>query len=368
MDYDIICTKCGHKETDASFRCGKCGAVLEVRYRYVELKRTEMFVRGKKGVARYIKFLPIKRLVTLGEGGTPLRRIWPRSAPGVSILLKLEMHNPTRTFKDRGSAVELSKAVELGARSVCCASTGNMGLSVAHYARHVGKKATIFISRDANRAKIEKIRSQGARIAYVEGDFNKALKSAEAFARKSDAFLCGDYHFRKEGQKTVIFEIAERAKGRMPDYLFVPVGNGTLFSGVHKGLKELTRYKVIGRSPRMVAVQSEMCDPVANAYMSNKRIEHVTPRTDADAIAVGYPTFGFESLAAIRSTKGSAISVSEDELKDAVRMLEEYGVYAELGGGAGFAGFLKLYNKDERKFRNKQVVIIITGNNEGKFV
>jgi threonine synthase len=110
-----------------------------------------------------------------------------------------------------------------------------------------------------------------------------------------------------------------------------------------------------------------MCDPVVNAYRNKRRIEHVKPRTAADAIAVGYPTFGFEVLAAIKSTNGSAVSVSEDELKDAVRILEEYGVYAELGGGTGFAGFLRMYNQKSKVFRGKKVAIIITGNNEGRF-
>jgi threonine synthase len=367
MDYKLACTKCGHVEDDTRFRCKKCGAILEVQYKYAELKPGKVFKRSQNGTSRYVNLLPVKELVTLGEGGTPLRRILPKSMPDVRVLLKLETENPTKTFKDRGSALEISKALELHAKTVCCASTGNMGLSVAHYARHFGIKAVIFISKSASKAKIAKIRSQGARIAYVDGDFNGALNAAEVFASKTGAFMCGDYHFRKEGQKTVIYEIAEQTAGKMPDYLFVPVGNGTLLSGIYKGLKELKRYKAIRKIPRLVAVQSEMCDPLVNAYRNGKRIEHVRPRTAADAIAVGYPTFGFEVLAAIKGTRGSAVGVSEDELKDAVRLLEEYGVYSELGGGAGFAGFLRMYNQKNALFKGKKVAVIITGNNEGRF-
>ncbi len=367
MDYKLVCTKCGQEQGDTRFRCKKCGAILEVEYKYAKLSPRSVFKKNKKGLARYINLFPIKKLATLGEGGTSLRRILPKSIPDVDILLKLEMENPTKTFKDRGSAVEISRALELHAKTVCCASTGNMGLSVAHYAKRFGIRAVIFISKSASKAKIAKIRAQGARIAYVNGDFNSAQKGAEMFAGKGLAFMCGDYHFRKEGQKSVIYEIAEQTKGRMPDYLFVPIGAGTNFAGIYKGLLELKRYKVIRKIPRMVAVQSEMCAPLVNAYRNNKRIEHVTPRTAADAIAVGYPSFGFEVLEAIKGTKGSAVGVSDDALKDAVRMLEEYGVCSELGGGTGFAGFLRMYNEDEKAFKGKKVAIIITGNNEGRF-
>jgi threonine synthase len=367
MEYELVCTKCGHREGDAMFRCSKCGSILEVKYRYTGLRASDAFKKGRRGLARYSALLPARKLVTLGEGGTRLLRIRPKSMPGVELLLKLETDNPTKTFKDRGSAVEISKARELHAKTVACASTGNMGLSVAHYARRFGMRAVIFISKGANKAKVARIRAQGARISYVKGDFNSALRSAELFVRKSKAFMCGDYHFRKEGQKTIAFEIAERLRGRMPDYLFLPVGNGTLFSGVYKGLKEMRRYKIIRNAPRMVAVQSKMCEPVVAACRSGKRIEYARPRTDADAIAVGYPTFGFEVLAAIKGTRGGAVGVPEDELKDAVRLLEEYGVYAELGGGAAFAGFLRMYNRDNRVFKGKRVVVVITGNNEGRF-
>jgi threonine synthase len=129
----------------------------------------------------------------------------------------------------------------------------------------------------------------------------------------------------------------------------------------------MRRYGVISKVPRMVAVQSEACDPLVAACRSGNVIGYVKPRTSADAIAVGYPTFGFEALAAIKGTKGSAVGVPEGELKDSVRLLEECGVYAELGGGASFAGFVHMYNTDSKMFKGKRVAIVITGNNEGRF-
>lgn len=366
MNYSLVCTKCGHIEGDTSFRCAKCNGILEVKYKYTRPVGS-IFKNSKKGITRYINLLPLNRLITLGEGGTPISKLNYGAMPKVEVLLKLEMGNPTKTFKDRGSAVELSKAVELGVKRVCCASTGNMGLSVAYYARRFGIKADIFIGKKANKAKIRKIKHQGARIRYVNGDFNKALKNAESFANETGAFVCGDYHFRKEGQKTVAYEISDQTNGNMPDYIFIPVGNGTLFSGVYKGFRELRNYRIISKIPKMVAVQSEKCNPVARAYENNKKIRYMKPETEADAIAVGYPTFGFETLGAINKTNGMAISVSENEIKGAVRLLERYKIYAELGGGTGLAGFLKLYNENKNRFNKKRVIIVITGNNEGRF-
>jgi threonine synthase len=362
MEYRLICTKCGNKEPDSAFRCGKCGSILEVAYAKGEPK----LKRAKKGspMSRYLDFLPVKTIKpSLGEGGTRLK--WFKFK-GVDLFLKLETDNPTKTFKDRGSAVEISKAHELGAERVCCASTGNMGLSVAHYARKAGIKCTIFISSGANRKKISKIRAQGASIVMVKGDFNRALNKAEKFARNTDAFVCGDYHFRKEGQKTVGYEITEQL-GREPDFIFMPVGNATLFSGVYKGLCEFKKAGLIKRMPRLAAVQSEKCDPLVKAFIDHKKIGYVKPATEADAIAVGYPTFGFEALSAIRSTRGFAIGVKESEIKQAVVGLQKLGVYAELGGGTGFAGFLHRYENDRVSLLGRTVVVVVTGNNEGKF-
>ncbi len=363
MDFKLNCTKCGRAAPDSAFRCGSCGSILDVVYAH---GRKPKLRRAKPGspMSRYLDFLPLGIInPSLGEGGTKLKRV---RFGGVDLFLKLETGNPTRTFKDRGSAIEISKALELGKGSVCCASTGNMGLSVAHYARKAGIKCTIFISSGANRRKISKIRAQGARIMMVNGDFNRALNRAEGFARKTGAFVCGDYHFRKEGQKTVGYEIMERLAGG-PDLIFMPVGNATLFSGVHKGLCEFKKAGLAKKMPRLVAVQSEKCDPLVRAFVDRRKIGYIKPATEADAIAVGYPTFGFEAIAAIKATRGYAIGVSEKEIERAVLELEKLGVYAELGGGTGFAGFLKRYEGDRASLLGKRIAVVITGNNEGRF-
>jgi threonine synthase len=365
MDYTLRCTKCGGTARDPEFRCGRCKSILEVVYEYPRALKWKH--SAARGIATYCNFLPIhSKLFSLGEGRTELRR-FAFGKRVARLYLKLETENPTKTFKDRGSAVEITKAKELGFVSVCCASTGNMGYSLAHYAKSCGIRATIFISRNGNKRKIEKIRRAGARIVRVDGDFNAALRAAERFGRKNRVFVCGDYHYRKEGQKTLIYEVMEQLGFRVPDFIFVQIGNGTLFSGIYKGLLELKRASKIRRLPRLIAVQSERCDPVVSAWRRSGEVRYVKPETEADAIAVGFPTFGFECLRGLRATSGSAIAVSERGIEDAVTLLQKRKVYSELGGGTAMAGFLKMLRNSPSRLRGKIVVVVVTGNNEGRF-
>jgi threonine synthase len=358
MDYILVCTKCGRENADPAFRCSRCASILEVEFNY---KGKKPKIKAGRGIKRYSDFLPAAPF-SLGEGNTGIKKSTIKEN---NILFKVETGNPTGTFKDRGSAVEIAKAFELDAESVVCASTGNMGLSVAHYARKAGIKCTIFISGGANKNKIKKIMNEKASVKKVKGDFNTALRLAERFAVKNNAFVCGDYHYRKEGQKTVAFELIEQLTKHEPDRIFIPVGNATLFSGMYKGLNEFKMFGMIKRMPALIAVQSERCGPLVSAYADKKHITYVRPKTEADAIAVGYPTFGNEALEAIRKTKGDAIAVSEAEIKDAVVELEEQGIYAELGGGTGYAGFLKYAAENGGK--KSSSVVVVTGNNEGIF-
>ncbi len=367
----MVCTKC-YRQYDsgsARFRCESCNSVLEVKYNYSKLRMNGSFRRAKISHRKYIPFFPLEDgIVSLGEGGTKLlnRKMLSASLGGKSDLyFKIETYNPTKTFKDRGSSVEISKAKELGYRKICCASTGNMGLSLATYAKTKRIRCTVFISRDANVEKLEKIKRQGAHIEKVDGDFNESLREAERYAKEEDIFLCGDYHYRKEGQKSLIFEVIEQMHYRVPDYLFVPVGNSTLLAAIFKGLKEFKRAGLIKSYPRLFGVQSKSCDPLVNAYTHKTKISYVRPNTKADAIAVGYPTFGFEGLLAIKSTLGQAVSVSDAEMEHARSLLEDAGgVSAELSGAAGLAGFMKYNKKTPDLFGGRRIVIIITGNNE----
>lgn len=363
MDYELVCASCGLKAEDPSFRCRKCNSVLEVRYDYSGIKLPSGFKRQRITHGKYAMFLPVKgKLFTLGEGGTPLME---EKSDHHSILIKLETENPTRSFKDRGSTVDITKAMELGFRDVCCASTGNMGLSVATYAKKAGLGCTIFISTDANKEKKEKIRKAGAKLVNVKGLFNTALIAAEKFATENGAFLCGDYHYRKEGQKTIIMEIIEQMGYMVPDYLFIQVGNATLLAATYKALLEFRRFKLIHKLPRIIAVQAVDCDPLVRAFDKGHKIKYMEPKTYADAIAVGFPTFGFEGIRALENTRGMSISVKDAEIERArMELFDRYGIKSEPGGAVGYAGMEKLRMSNPRMLEGNSAAIIVTGNNE----
>ncbi|MGC8586981.1 MAG: threonine synthase [Candidatus Micrarchaeia archaeon] len=351
MNYTLKCLKCGreYSSTYPSQVC-ECGGLLEVVYEdnpAKHLKRHRSFwdyepLLPKSSYSRYV--LGSTRLV--------------RSHESESLFLKLEIDNPTRSFKDRGSVVEIAKAFEYGYDEIVCASTGNMAYSVSYYAKIAGIRARIFISNNANADKLRDIRSTGdAKITQVKGDFNMALKVAEKYAKENGAFLAGDYCYRKEGQRTVAYEIMEQ----LPEatHIIVPVGNATLISGMLKALKEMKSAGIIKRYPKVVAVQSEECKPFASAFKSGRGLKYERPMTKADAIAVGMPTFGPQAMAALKEIGGEAVTVSDkDMLREQKKFYEEYGLIAELAGVASVAAFRKLDIEEGAK-----AVAIVSGGN-----
>ncbi|HUK79459.1 MAG TPA: pyridoxal-phosphate dependent enzyme [Nitrososphaerales archaeon] len=348
MRYSLRCLGCGTRYP-MYFRkqlCEKCGGILEVDY------------VGRPGIKELRKdFWGYEPLLPRGEykhyklGNTTLL---PSVEEG--LFLKLEMENPTRSFKDRGSVVEVAKALEYGYDEVVCASTGNMAYSVAYYAKLAGIRSTIFVSRNANWLKLRNIReTRDAKIFRVDGDFTEAQRRAIVYANRKEAFLVGDYGYRKEGQKTLIYEVlAELPEVRN---VFIPVGNATLFSAACKGIAELKRYGLSKASPRLVAVQASLTDPLAVAFKTGKHVRYQKPLTDAGAIAVGYPTYGDEAVAGVKATGGTVVDVTDKEMEEERKAFyREYGLQVEMSGVASVAAFRKV------SFEGRSVAIVSGAN------
>jgi threonine synthase len=195
------------------------------------------------------------------EGGTPLlkSRNIGRELRFKELYFKCESENPTGSFKDRGTTVEISKALEFGAKEIICASTGNMGASVAAYAAAASIKAHIILPSDAPNVKVAQIKSHGAHIGRVRGDYNMAEKEAFKLFNKKGWYLMGDYPYRGEGEKSVGFEIADEINA---DYIISPIGNGTLIHGIWKGLKEFKKTKLVRKLPKLIGVQASGCNTV----------------------------------------------------------------------------------------------------------
>ncbi len=352
MDYSLRCLDC-NKLFDSNYnkqKCNACNGLLEVEYKKFNFK-----IKMQNNFWNYEKILPKSNYRYYEIGGTKLIK----SNEYKNLFLKLEIQNPTNSFKDRGSVVEIAKAIEYGYDEVVCASTGNMAYSISYFAKLNKIKSRIFISNNANKDKINYIRStHDANITQIRGDFTDAQKLAEQYALRHNVFLTGDYCYRKEGQKTMIYEIMSNIK---PDYVLVPIGNATLISGILKGLNEMKTMRIINNFPIIVGIEAQLCNPLEKAFNSQKAIKYQKPMTKADAIAVGYPTFGESVINELRKKSGFIISVTENEMKKEQKAFhEDYGLICELAGAASIAAFKKLRLENKK---NKKIITIISGGN-----
>lgn len=362
----ILCPMCGnaHPLGTLIFKCRKCGSTLEVEFDYSRLRKSisrEKLLKRPFLHSRYLELYPVKNLISLQEGGTALLRsknLERELKLRFELYFKIEVTNPTGSFKDRGSSVEIAKALDFHAKRTVCASTGNMGASVAAYSGLANLECSIFTPKDTAATKMEQILAYGARVYHMSGDYTQAMKMAEEVARESSAYLLGDYLYRREGTKSIGFEICEQLPN--PDYVFCPVGNGTLITATWKAFRE---FKFLGFQkslPKMAGIQAEGCSPITKAFRQDSPIRAVkNPHTVAVAIECGDPIDGPGVLRSIRESGGFAESVTDNEILKARELLaKREGLFAEPGGSAAFAGILKSKEKIER---GAKVICLVTG-------
>lgn len=362
----FVCIRCGktHKPEESLIRCKKCSGPLDIIYDYKKIEEVilkESFVRGIPWHWKYWMFYPLidlSKKVTLIEGGTPLIKSNYFSNKNKEVWLKYEGLNPTGSFKDRGTTVEVSKAVELEMKQVCCASTGNMGASVAAYCAKAGIKCKIFLPKDFTGPKIKQIQICGADIIRVKGGYSQAAKECEAYSKRTGTYLMGDYPYREEGEKSVGFEIADQMNWKVPNYIVCPMGNGTLIYAIWDAFNDLKKVGMIDNLPKMIGIQSSGCSPIYNAFKNKKKtIEPIkNPKTIATAMECEDPLDGLKALNALRKSKGMAEKVTDQKMIGAIKLLaSKEGLYVEPAGAASTAGLLKLKN-----LRGK-IVCILTG-------
>ena len=368
---------CGteYNPDEVKYTCSKCGndGVLEVIYDYEEIKKHFSKDSLKNNIIfdmwRYLPLLPINDPLKIGPlkvGWTPLyepERI--EKNLGVSSLwIKDDGRNPTASLKDRASAIAVVKAQELGETILTCASTGNAASSLAGACASLGLKSYIFVPRTAPRAKIAQLLVFGSNVLAINGTYDQAfdlsIKATEEFGwyNRNTAFN----PYMVEGKKTVALEIIEQMNFEVPDYIFVPVGDGCIISGVAKGYKDMFSLGFIDKTPKLVTVQAEGCNPIVQAVNGDGTVNFVEPHTIADSIAVGIPRNRTMAIRDVRESKGFGISVSDEEILDAIRYLGSVqGIFAEPAGATGFAGFLKSLKQGVIS-KNDKIVVLVTGN------
>ncbi|MFN3729956.1 MAG: threonine synthase [Fimbriimonadaceae bacterium] len=301
---------------------------------------------------RYREVLPQCPPVSLGEGMTPLLHV-PRL--GQRWYVKDESLNPTGSFKARGMSVAVSMAAYYGIGKVAAPSAGNAGGAMAAYAARAGIEAHVFLPRDTPRAFIEECRALGAHVNLIEGLITdcglEVAKRKESEGWFDLSTLKEPY--RAEGKKTMGYELAEQMEWRLPDAIVYPTGGGTGLVGMWQAFDEMERLGWIGSErPKMISVQAEGCAPIVRAFKRGERFaaEFPNAQTYASGLRVPKAIGDFEMLDLIRASGGTAITVSDDEMRHGVRRMgEATGVFAAPEGGAVLvaaeklteAGFLK---------------------------
>jgi threonine synthase len=275
--------------------------------------------------------------VTLGEGSTPLipaQRLSERL--GVEVWLKCEGANPTGSFKDRGMAVAVAKALEAGVRGVVCASTGNTAASAAAYAARAGLEAVVVHpAGGVSGAKLAQVRAAGARLLEVEGPFGVAFEMAlEVAEREGYAHVNSTNPDRLEGQKTAALEVVEQLDGP-PDLLALPYGGGGNTAAYYKGFVQAG-----AGLPRLIPIEPE------------RRSD-----TLASAIRIAEPVHRDEVNEAVAASEGIVVTVSEEEIVSAWRSLaREEGLFCEPASAAAVAGLARAGVQPSAR-----VVCVITG-------
>ena len=311
----------------------------------------------KRGVLeRWAAHLPLTQRtphLTLGEGDTPLiaAPTLARDIGCAELWLKFEGQNPTGSFKDRGMVVAVAKAVEGGAHSAVCASTGNTSASAAAYCAAAGMRCNVVVPEGkVALGKLAQAVAHGARIVVLRGNFDAALSRVREIAQRTGIALLNSVNpHRIEGQKTAAFEITE-ALGEVPHAVALPVGNAGNISAYWRGFCELGPSR-----PVMLGFQASGAAPlVSGTPVAN-------PETIATAIRVGNPVSWKMAVEAQRDSGGLFAAVTDAEILAAYRRLSsEAGVFCEPASAAAVAGLLRLA-QEKRSFAGQTIVAVLTG-------
>ncbi len=311
-------------------------------------------------IEEYRDFLPVAKdtpVITLLEGGTPL--IPARSISeelSLKVFLKYEGVNPTGSFKDRGMTMAISRAVEAGADSVICASTGNTSASAAAYAARAGIRCIVLIPSGAIAlGKLSQALMHGAQVVAVDGNFDDALKVVREIADSEPIVLVNSLNpNRIEGQKTGAFEIVD-VLGKAPDVHAIPVGNAGNITAYWKGYRE---YREAGRAsscPRMLGFQAEGAAPIVLGEPVSR------PETIATAIRIGNPASWKSAVEAAKDSGGSISTVTDEEILTAYHLLAaREGLFVEPASAASVAGLFKARERGEVE-EGETAVCILTG-------
>jgi threonine synthase len=351
---ELECTNCGKKfEADVEQHVCICGKPLFAKYDLRKAARTLTLANlstRPRTLWRYAEVLPEGEPVTLGEGMTALLAVRRLGASmGLEHLyVKDEGLNPTGSFKARGMTAAVTRAKQLGAKTLAAPTAGNAGGALAAYAAAAGLAAVIVMPSDTPVANVMECRAFGAKVIQLDGLISDCGKYV---AERKDREGWYDVStlkepYRVEGKKTMGYELWEQFGGKLPDVILYPTGGGVGLIGMCKAFDEMQEMGWIGAGrPRMVAVQAEGCAPIVKAWEAHRDNAEFFPNaaTMASGLRVPGPLGDLLILRMLKQTKGTALTVSDEEMLEAGKELaSEEGIFAAPEGAATVSAARKL--------------------------
>ena len=383
MDHVIglKCLICGKEygADEIEYVCPDHGyeGIVDVRYDYALIaRRTGRDDIGRSTdhtIWRYRPLLPVEPdscVPPLSVGCTPLYDI-PRMAAELGLKrlwIKDDGRLPTASLKDRASAIAVVKAGEKGAGIITTASTGNAAAALSGLCASVEQRNVIFVPQSAPEAKIAQLLVFGSTVVLVEGTYDDAFELCLEAAGEYGWYNRNTAYnpYMSEGKKTAVYEICEQLDWKVPDRIFVSVGDGCIIGGLHKGLKDLFALGWIDRMPALMGVQAEGSDFMHQAWSNDEDVLNKDPidaRTVADSICAGLPRDRLKAMAAVRETGGAYVRVTDREILEAIpAMARGAGVFAEPAGAAAYAGLVKAIDSGLVEAAGEEIVVLNSGN------
>ena len=386
------CTICGaeYGVDEVEYVCPKHGddGILDVVYDYDcisrQLSPDQLASDRTLSMWRYLPLLPVDaeeavrllpNTVLSTVGWTPLYPS-PRLAAELGLewlWVKDDSRQPTASFKDRASAIAVAKTRELEYEVVTTASTGNAAAALSGLCAAVEQSNVIFVPRTAPEAKVAQLLAYGSTVLLVDGTYDDAfelcLKAAREFGWYNRNTAYNPY--MSEGKKTAAYEICEQLVGathasplQAPDVMLIPVGDGCIIGGIHKGLRDLLALGWIDHMPRLIGVQAAGSSPLVDAWergLEGWDMVPVEARSIADSIVAGLPRDRIKALRAARETSGAFVRVSDEEILAAIPALARgCGVFAEPAAAAAYAGLVEVVEQGQIG-SDERVVVLATG-------
>src|SRR5260221_1368196 len=371
----LKCRECGREyPLTGNHGCEFDFGPLEVAYDYDRIKKSltrAAILSRPQNMWRYHELLPVVGDPTVGfaVGYTPLVKA-DRLARKLGIRelwIKNDTVNyPTLSFKDRVVSVALSRARELGFTTVACASTGNLANSVAANAASVGLKSYVFIPADLEQGKIINSLIYGANVIAIKGHYDEVNRLCAEIAGKFNwAFVNVNMRpYYAEGSKSMGYEIMEQLGWKIPKHTVVCMASGSLLTKIQKSYQEFIKLGLVSEADYQIhGAQATGCSPISTAQKAGLDFfKPVKPNTIAKSLAIGTPADGFYALKTMKDTGGCADDVTDDEIRQAIKLLAECeGIFAETAGGVTVGVTKKLIAAGKIPAKDS-VVLCITGN------